>query len=465
MRYDIPISVIMPVRQGELFIAEAIKSILNQTFDCFELIVIDDGSTDGTEEIIRGFKDFRILYRKVNYSNNYQSRNLGMSLSKGKYICMMDSDDIAYPNRLERQYDYLETHKHVSILGTQMTLIDQRGLRISSSEWRPLNHSKIKIWQLMNIYIAQPTLMFRSNIFKGHKLMYDTNFVFSGDYEFMVRLCHRFKTANLKIPLVKYRKHSGQISMKKSDEQGMFADRVRMKQLEAFDLEISTNEKMLHLNMMKCNYLKNEHLPLAEKWLNKLLTANQENKIYNSNELYNFFELVLTIAVKQNKLGGWAIEKEFLNYVEKNFEKKSRILEFGSGNGTEALLENYEVTSIEHNEEFFVNRGKGHNIILAPIVDGWYSSKVVEEKLRESYKLIIIDGPPRELRKGILKNINLFKNVSIPIIFDDMDRDFDRNIMESFCKSLGYEYELFKGNLKLFAVCCKSLAKSRLDLA
>ncbi len=460
MRYEVPISVLMPVRQGERFLKKAIDSILNQGFGDFELIVIDDGSTDKTGEIILEFNDYRIRSTKVAFSNNYKARNYGMSISKGKYICMMDSDDISHPNRLEEQFNYLEAHKHISVLGTQIGLIDKNGAKISSSIYRlPTGHSEIKVWQLMSIYIPQPTFMFRSHIFRHHNLWYDPSFKYAGDFDYIVRLSQAFKIANLDKRLVKYRKHSSQISAQKSYKQIEFADKVRIKQLTSFGLLTSQEDINLHLKLMKGRWLDDNELVHAEKWLNRLLDANHEIKKYNERHLYRFFEFILDIAVRNNKLGGWAIEKELLNYIVNNFIENSHILEFGSGLGTEALLKNYRVTSIEHDKGYLVKRGIEHIIVHAPIVHGWYDRKSVEEILKKKIDLIIIDGPPGELRKGLIENCDLFAKMSIPIIFDDIDRGLDKSIMVGFCKKVkGYEYKLMKGKSKTFAVCTRKMS-------
>src|SRR5690606_10581123 len=109
-----------PVFNRELYLAEAIESILNQTYSNFEFIIINDGSSDKTEEIILEYqeKDKRIKYYKneENIGNN-RTRNNGTKLARGKFIAIMDSDDIAVPDRLETQFNYLEKHPEIGIIG------------------------------------------------------------------------------------------------------------------------------------------------------------------------------------------------------------------------------------------------------------------------------------------------------------------------------------------------------------
>lgn len=113
------LSVIMPVYNGEAYLHQAIDSILKQTFRDFEFIIIDDASTDGSEKIVNSYEDSRIKFvRNVENLGNYPSRNKGLEIATGRYICVMDADDVAYPNRLDVQYHYLESHSDVQAVGT-----------------------------------------------------------------------------------------------------------------------------------------------------------------------------------------------------------------------------------------------------------------------------------------------------------------------------------------------------------
>jgi len=104
------ISVVMPVYNCEQYVSMAIESILKQSFTDFEFIIIDDGSSDSSSEIIQQFKDPRINYlRNIVNRGNYQARNHGMEIAAGKYVCVMDADDISEHERLEVQFQFLES--------------------------------------------------------------------------------------------------------------------------------------------------------------------------------------------------------------------------------------------------------------------------------------------------------------------------------------------------------------------
>jgi glycosyltransferase involved in cell wall biosynthesis len=121
------VSVVMPTYNDALYLRDAIDSILNQTFTDFEFIIVNDGSADDTERIILSYEDKRIRYLKneVNAGNTV-ARNKGMEAARGRYIAIMDSDDVSVPDRLETQYKYMERHPGIGILGGAKIFFDER---------------------------------------------------------------------------------------------------------------------------------------------------------------------------------------------------------------------------------------------------------------------------------------------------------------------------------------------------
>ncbi len=208
------ISVVMSVYNGERYLREAIESILNQSFSDFEFIIINDGSTDKTEEIIESFKDVRIIYIK-NPSNLGLSKsfNIGIRQARGQYIARMDADDTSEPDRFEKQLDYLNKNEEVGIIGSVVTLIDERGRRLKKQN-RPAEHIKIKWHSLFSTPLIHPTVMARANILKDNP--YDETLTNSEDYELWSRLLFVTNTrlANLREPLLLYRVYKNSFTQK-----------------------------------------------------------------------------------------------------------------------------------------------------------------------------------------------------------------------------------------------------------
>lgn len=200
------ISIILPVFNSKKYIFDAVNSILNQTYRDFELIIIDDESTDGSYEILTSITDSRIhLVRNEKNIGLVDSLNLGLNLAKGVYIARMDHDDISLPNRLEKQINFLSSNSNISVLGTGYQLIDQRG-RCANVYQQPKSHEEIAWAMPFLCPIAHPTVMFRSSIIRN-ELAYLKSASYAEDYELWERLSHRYNFANLPEPLLLLRKH------------------------------------------------------------------------------------------------------------------------------------------------------------------------------------------------------------------------------------------------------------------
>lgn len=200
---NVDISIIMPVYNGEKYLKEAIESILNQTFKNFELIIINDGSSDQSKNIIENFLDKRIknLENKTNRGLIY-SLNYGISKAKGKYIARMDADDISHLNRLEIQFNYLEKNKDIFFLGSQVEKVYSKTEKIKLSRLRTA-YSDIKTDLLFANPFIHPTLMFRQEIFSEN--YYEEGLNGAEDFGLWQDLIYKYKGINLPNVLLKYR--------------------------------------------------------------------------------------------------------------------------------------------------------------------------------------------------------------------------------------------------------------------
>src|SRR5712692_4293853 len=123
------VSVVIPVYNGERYLAEAISSVLDQTYKNFELIVVDDGSTDQSAAVVRSFTDDRIRYLYQSNGGASKARNLGVAASRGTVIAFLDSDDVWLPHKLERQIDCLASHKDVGAVYCWYEVLEPDGSR------------------------------------------------------------------------------------------------------------------------------------------------------------------------------------------------------------------------------------------------------------------------------------------------------------------------------------------------
>ena len=235
----IDISVIMPVFNEEKYLHEAMDSILHQTFGRFEFIIVDDASTDNSLAIIQSYADERIvLICNEQNIGNYPSRNKGLEIAVGKYICVMDADDVAYPQRLELQYQYLEACSDLWILGTGLDF------SIPGMKWTlPSSHEQLMIGLLQGNVSLHSSLMIRTDVMRKYG-GYDEKYVYSSDYDLISRFSLAGKVENLPDVLMMYRWHASQISQLHRDEQEAFAYDIRRKyQIEFINRYRNANQQ------------------------------------------------------------------------------------------------------------------------------------------------------------------------------------------------------------------------------
>ena len=203
-----PVSVLMPVSNGELYLREAVESILNQTFSDFEFLIIDDGSTDSTWEILGSYDDPRIhLVQNEDNIGLIRSLNRGLGLARGKYIARMDADDVSLPERLVLQVNFLDAHPEIGVLGCGVWVIDGCG-NPSHIRRFPAEHGVIKWHLCFDVPIAHPTVMMRREVV-ARAGGYRTDMVHAEDYDLWRRLSQVARLSNLPEVLLYLRRHEG----------------------------------------------------------------------------------------------------------------------------------------------------------------------------------------------------------------------------------------------------------------
>ncbi|MGD0751132.1 MAG: glycosyltransferase [Anaerolineales bacterium] len=214
MSKDPLVSVILPVYNSEKYLHEAVASILGQTLTDFELIAIDDGSTDESATILESFQknDPRVIFER--YSQNrgvVAALNTGLALARGKYIARMDADDVSLPERFEKQVAFLEKHPDIDILGTAMLLVNERGRKIGVLS-APLDEMAIRWVSTFSSSFKQPTIMYRRSVIIEHDLRYRGSKDQSEDLDFSIRFLEHARGANIAEELYIYRVRSSSIT-------------------------------------------------------------------------------------------------------------------------------------------------------------------------------------------------------------------------------------------------------------
>ena len=243
------ISVIMPVyNTKEEYLREAIESILNQTFTDFEFIIVNDGSTNNAEEVIRSYQDERIKYLKQENQGISKSRNNAYKYATGEYIAIFDSDDISLPQRFEKQVKFLDENENVGVLATWGEKFPEK-VPMNNFPERP-NYMDL----LDYCCLLHPSVMIRKSVMDKHNISYDESLTSAVDYDLWRQLitCTDFYT--LQETLVKYRWHNGNVSVKDRANQDKNAQIVHQKMLDMLTDNVELQHKIMNIVAKPLNY-------------------------------------------------------------------------------------------------------------------------------------------------------------------------------------------------------------------
>ena len=223
------VTVLMTVYNGLPYLGEAIASILEQTFKDFEFLIIDDASTDGSRSLIESYTDARIrLICNEKNMGQTSSLNKGLHLAIGEYVARLDQDDIALPERLEKQVSYMVQHPQVVLLGTWCEFIDEVGNHVRYYR-PPTSHQAIVDAFAIRNPFAHPSIMFRRAPVQEMG-GYPADYPFGQDLALWQRLGYQYRVANLPEELVQIRVHSGQATRRTDMTTARCWDQLRLSQ-------------------------------------------------------------------------------------------------------------------------------------------------------------------------------------------------------------------------------------------
>jgi glycosyltransferase involved in cell wall biosynthesis len=265
------ITVLMPVYNCELYINEAIDSILNQTFTDFEFLIIDDASTDETVAIIETYKDSRIiLLQKPENTGYINSLNYGIKLAKGKYIARMDGDDFSHLQRFEKQVAFLEANEKVILCSGWYSLMDSGIIRKL-----PESHETIKLAFLRGNCMAHPLVMIRKEVLDKLDVVYDVSKEPSEDYDLFVRLAFLGELHNLQEVLLDYRIHGSQVSSKIPKKRVINDLNIKTNLFNSLEFSFSQEEQLVFDKILNNGErIEFKDFPVFKNVQRKLLSSN-----------------------------------------------------------------------------------------------------------------------------------------------------------------------------------------------
>lgn len=286
----------MPVYNGECYLQESIDSVLSQTFTEFEFIIINDGSIDRSDEILKSYYDSRI--RLIQNNSNIgvvATLNKGLSIARGELVARMDCDDVCMPERFKVQASFMDANPTVGICGSWVEVLN--GAHKTTLKF-PTAHEDIRAQLLFGNPIAHPTVMLRRSIFIDHGLWYDESERHAEDYGLWVRAQGATVLANIPQVLLRYRRHHGQVSNAERQEQQRVTESIRAAQLHALYPEVESAKVGDFFRL--CAAFDEPHnfsgdTEMLQCWKSLIITLfimNSERKIYDQQSLARSIELV-----------------------------------------------------------------------------------------------------------------------------------------------------------------------------
>jgi hypothetical protein len=267
------ITVLMTTYNGELWVEQAVNSILGQTFRDWELLVVDDGSTDRTPAILRRLaaSDPRIRIEVGPRTGTAEANNRGIASSRGALIARLDQDDLSLPDRLEQQARFMDTHPDVGLLGGWL-----RTFGAASHLWSyPGLRDSIRAQMLFRCPFGDPTVMIRRSALDVLPFAYDRGFEPAEDYDLWERMSRCVPTANLPRVLSLYRLHPDQLSVASNDQNAESTRRIQSRLLQDLGVDAASSDLALHFSLVAPE-LRPSGVSLGRvaAWLEGLAKAN-----------------------------------------------------------------------------------------------------------------------------------------------------------------------------------------------
>lgn len=273
------VSVIIPARNRANYLPTAIESVLAQTLTDFELIVVDDGSTDETPELVQRYqaRDPRVRLVCNETSRGIAgARNRGTAEARGEYVAALDSDDYAYPQRLARQVDFLDRHPDHAVVSSWVIWMHADGRLQRKVRRRPVNSDDAAAMLIFNASISQPSATARTAVLREHP--YDETFSMSSDYELWSRLAGHYRLANLPEVLVCCRDHDTRTTQGKAQRVIECQHAIYRAQFERLGVAYNETDLARHhvlpRSLRKEGPADIEYLDWAADWLKRLSEAN-----------------------------------------------------------------------------------------------------------------------------------------------------------------------------------------------
>lgn len=302
------VSVLMPVYNAEKHLRAAMDSILAQAYTNIEFVIVNDGSRDGSEALIRSYRDSRIRLL-VNSGNKglIYSLNYGIASCNGKYIARMDADDVSLPERIGEQVKFMEQHPEVGVCGCDYSQFNDSG----ETTYKALSvHDEVLSQMIFNSSVVHPSLMLRRSVLQELDPVFNAGYQHSEDYELWSKLILRTQFSAVPKHLFRYRIHGGQVTQKHQEQQQISASKVRKELLTRLGFSYTEEEVQLLSRMAGHRLFDDKHqLDLLEQFLKRLIAQNETSRRIDPEIFKRVLSYKWYTACGYTTLGLWAFNR------------------------------------------------------------------------------------------------------------------------------------------------------------
>jgi glycosyltransferase involved in cell wall biosynthesis len=291
------ISVLIIVYNRADTIGAAVRSVLAQTFTDFELVVVDDGSTDDTAQVVERFTDQRLRLIRLSANSGIPSaRNRALEEARGEYVAWLDSDDLCHPDRLRVQHDYLQRHPCTDMIGSAARKITAEGKLMKAGRVPFRTHEEIRALLLFRSAFQQSSIFGRTEAIRA--VPYDPAFPVCEDVDMFARFTDRFLAENVPQFLIARRIHRGQTirsNVERIIDRQMVISARKFARLGLFPAQTELRKHVI-LGGSFDNQISDALIDWSETWFDRILAANRTSNIYDERALRKVFDLIVMKA-------------------------------------------------------------------------------------------------------------------------------------------------------------------------
>lgn len=309
------LTVFIPVYNCRRYVAEAIDSILEQTYSDFELLLIDDGSTDGSRHILASYADprIRVIFNETNLGIP-RMLNKGLALARGEFFALLDNDDFASPDRLEQQLAFLERHEEYAAVGAWAVTTDEAGRTLGTIKRLFVAPDEVQSQLLFRCCLLHPSMMARTSVLRSHG--YREDFVTCSDFELWVRVAKKHRIGSLPRILMHHREHADRATHR-------FSQRAKAEKLEIIanqltDLGLTFDDTDLERHYLlqrskSAGFVPDRaYLTWASAWLDRLQSANERTLLYSERPFARVLARTwLGVCRRASRKLGWIAWRQF----------------------------------------------------------------------------------------------------------------------------------------------------------